>query len=171
MGKHTSKEIIMNSTGKLTINLNISRLDGTRLMKGAVNNGGFGRATTFLRQDRLLNSGETIWVDGEDDEFQGASVIVIADAGRVGPTLIAAGADEVVIVGDGMSEVEGLTFREQTVATFKIVNDQTLRLSGLAALGLTSSAGPQRIFIKFKSEAKPKEVDIQVVNSIVDTKQ
>lgn len=70
------------TTGTLTINSGFSRLDDTRLMKGAVDNGGFGRATTFLRQDRQLNSGETIFVDGDGDTFQGAAVIVITDAGR-----------------------------------------------------------------------------------------
>lgn len=79
---------------------------------------------------------------------------------------IAVGSDEVVIVGEGLSDVEGVTYKEQPVSTFKVVNDQTLRLSGLVALGLTSSAGTQRIFIKFKSDAKPKEVDIRVVNTI-----
>lgn len=83
----------MTRTGTLTIDAtDISRLDGTRLMKGAVNNGGFGRATIFLRQDRHLNSGETIWVDGVDDEFQGMSVIVIKDAGRAAQDLIASAA-------------------------------------------------------------------------------
>jgi hypothetical protein len=84
---------------------------------------------------------------------------------------IAVGSDEVVIVGEGITDVEGVTFKEQPVTTFKIVNDQTLRLSGLAVIGLTSSAGTQRVFIKFKSESRPKEVDIQVVSSIVATKQ
>jgi hypothetical protein len=84
---------------------------------------------------------------------------------------IGIGADEIVIVGDGMGEVEGVTYKEQAVTTFKIVNDQTLRLSGLAALGLTSTAGPQRIFVKFKSDTRPKEVDIQIVNTILTTRQ
>jgi hypothetical protein len=78
-------------TGTLTINLGISRLDGTRLMKGALNNGGFGRATTFLRQDRQLKNNDTIWVDGEDDEFKGP-VIVITDAGRADEESLAFGA-------------------------------------------------------------------------------
>ena len=76
------------TTGTLTINAGFSRLDGTRLMKGAFDNGGFGRATDFLEQDRQLNSGETIFVDGDDDIFQGMAVIVITDAGR--PTLTGA---------------------------------------------------------------------------------
>lgn len=85
--------------------------------------------------------------------------------------IIGVGGDEVEIVGDGLSEVEVITFKEQPVTTFKIVNDQTLRITGLAALGLTASAGPKRIFIKFKSEARPKEVVIEVFNGIFTTKQ
>jgi hypothetical protein len=56
-----------------------SRLNSTLLMKGALNNGGFGRATNFL-QGRGLNSGP-IFVDGVDDTF-GGPVIVITNAGR-----------------------------------------------------------------------------------------
>jgi hypothetical protein len=81
----------MSITGTLTINLGISRLDGTRLMKGALNNGGFGRATTFLRQDRQLRNNQTISVDGEDDDFDGP-VIVITDARRANEESLAFGA-------------------------------------------------------------------------------
>jgi hypothetical protein len=83
----------MTRTGTLTIDAtNVSRLDGTNLMKGTLNNGGFSRATIFLEQDRGLNRGETIWVDGEDRVFQGMSVILITDAGRAVPAIIAVGA-------------------------------------------------------------------------------
>ena len=68
--------------GRLIIFAGISRLDNTRLMRGALDNDGFGRATTFLRQDRQLQSGETIFVDGIEREFDGEDVIVISDAGR-----------------------------------------------------------------------------------------
>ena len=73
----------MKKTGTLTIDDGESRLDGTRLMKGAVNAGGFGRATTFLRQDRGLNDQERIWVNGVDDFFGEMPVIVITNAGPV----------------------------------------------------------------------------------------
>ncbi|HKV34897.1 MAG TPA: hypothetical protein VJP89_11260 [Pyrinomonadaceae bacterium] len=77
--------------------------------------------------------------------------------------------DEVIITGEGLTDVESISFRETPVTTFKIVNDQTLRLSGLSALELTSRAGTQRIFIKFKT-GRTAEVDIRVVDNIVDTK-
>src|ERR1044072_3781899 len=67
--------------GTLTIDAGISRLDGTRLMRGALNNGGFGRATTFLRQTRGLQDGQQIFADGQDAEFDGDDVFVITDAG------------------------------------------------------------------------------------------
>jgi hypothetical protein len=77
--------------------------------------------------------------------------------------------DEIVIAGEGLTDVESITFREKPVTSFKIVNDQTLRLSGLSAFELTSTAGIKRIFIKFKS-GRTSEVDIRVVDNIVDTK-
>ena len=76
--------------GQLIISDGFSRLDGTRLMRGALNNGGFGRATSFLRQERNLKSGETIRVDGVAAEFEGDDVIVISDAGRAGQSLATA---------------------------------------------------------------------------------
>lgn len=87
-------------TGKLTINGGFSRLGSTRMMKGAINNGGFGRATVFLQQDRQLNSGETIWVDGTDNQFGGMPVIVITDAGRAVPAVVALGAGAELIAVD-----------------------------------------------------------------------
>jgi len=77
--------------------------------------------------------------------------------------------DEVIITGEGLADVDSITFRETPITTFKIVNDQTLRLSGLSAIDLTTRAGTQRIFIKFKS-GRTAEVDIRVVDNIVDTR-
>ena len=77
--------------------------------------------------------------------------------------------DEVIITGEGLADVDSITFRETPITTFKIINDQTLRLSGLGAIDLTSRAGTQRIFIKFKS-GRTAQVDIRVVDNIVDIK-
>lgn len=72
----------MKKTGTLTIDDDrVSRLKGTRLIKGAVNNGGFGRATNFLEQDRSLRDGDRIWVEGNDNFLGAMPVIVITDAG------------------------------------------------------------------------------------------
>lgn len=87
--------------GQLTISNGFSRLDGTRLMRGALNNGGFGRATSFLRQERHLESGETIRVDGVAAEFLGDDVIVISDAGRVGQSLATATSVAFAVSGIG----------------------------------------------------------------------
>jgi hypothetical protein len=79
-------------------------------------------------------------------------------------------ADVILIVGDGMNGVESVTFNEQKV-TFKALDDKNLLLSNLRALSGISSAGTKRFFVKFKSEAKPKEVDVEVANEIVNTNQ
>jgi len=74
----------MSFTGTLSINAGVSDLDGTNLMKGAKNNGGFGRATNFLQVDRQLDSGDPIFVDGTQDTFNQMPVIIITNAGRLG---------------------------------------------------------------------------------------
>ena len=71
----------MISTGLLTISGGISDLDGTTLAKAPLTGNPFGRATTFLRQDRGLNSGDFIWVDGSTTTIGNVSVMVITDAG------------------------------------------------------------------------------------------
>jgi hypothetical protein len=93
--------MIMIIEGQLSISDGFSRLDGTRLMRGALNNGGFGRATSFLRQERNLQSGETIRVDGVAAEFQGGDVIVISDAARAGQSLTTAASVAVAISKSG----------------------------------------------------------------------
>jgi hypothetical protein len=77
-------------------------------------------------------------------------------------------ADEAIIVGDGMNELEGVTFRGQAV-TFKVIDNRNLRLTGLRALGATSEAATQQFSLKFKGEAKPKGVDVEVINTKVET--
>lgn len=79
----------MSRIGLLTYNGGISRLSGTRLMMGAVNSGGFGRATNFLQQTRQLFDNEIISVEGTDDSFGQMPVIVITDANRVGFAIMA----------------------------------------------------------------------------------
>lgn len=75
----------MSFKGTLTINVGISRLDSTRLMKGAKNNGGFGRATDFLQQDRKLKTNDFIEVDGSSDTFGEIPIILMTDARRASP--------------------------------------------------------------------------------------
>lgn len=81
---------------------------------------------------------------------------------------VTVGSDEALIVGDGMKELEGVTFREQKVS-YVVVDDKNLRLTGLRTLGATSEASTQRFLFKFKAEAKPKEVDVEVINTKVET--
>ena len=80
----------MKITGTLTIDGGISRLDGTRLMKGLVNSGGFDRATNFLQQERHLDNDDEIFVDGADDHFGEMPVIVITNAGLSTAALLGA---------------------------------------------------------------------------------
>jgi|SRR6185369_9554665 len=84
--------------GTLTISIGISRLSGTRLMKGAKNNAGFGRATDFLQQDRQLKNKDFIEVDGTDDEFNEVPIILMTDARKASPQEVAAAA---AAVGSG----------------------------------------------------------------------
>ncbi len=76
----------MITEGRLAISAGISRLDHTRLMRGALDNGGFGRATSFLRQERQLESGDRIFVDGVDREFDQMDVIGASSSARLLPT-------------------------------------------------------------------------------------
>ncbi|MBV9923445.1 MAG: hypothetical protein JOZ96_00285 [Acidobacteria bacterium] len=77
-------------------------------------------------------------------------------------------ADEAVILGEGMKGVEGATFNGRDVG-FEAVDDKTLRLTGLRAAGLTSSAMTRTVALKFKGEDKPKQVEIEVVNTKVES--
>jgi hypothetical protein len=75
---------------------------------------------------------------------------------------ITVNADEAVIVGDGLNEVESVTYNEQEVE-FKPASDgKRMRLTGLRAVHATDSAATSRFLVKFKSEAKPKEVEIRL---------
>ena len=68
-------------TGTLTMNAGVSQLDGIPLVRAPLSGNPFGRATTFLRQDRNLTGGR-IFVDGTEDFIGNQRVIVITDAGR-----------------------------------------------------------------------------------------
>jgi hypothetical protein len=63
-----------------------------------------------------------------------------------------------------MKELEKVTFRGKNV-DFDIVDDNSIRLKGLNALGATSSEMTQRFEFKFKSEAKLKKVEIRIVKA------
>jgi hypothetical protein len=71
--------------------------------------------------------------------------------------------DEAVIVGDGLRDVASITYKDQEVK-FALENEgKSLRMSGLRALGATSSAAKKTFVLKFKSpDAKPKEVEFEV---------
>jgi hypothetical protein len=77
-------------TGTLTIVDTDSDLSGTPLAKGSTGDV-FGEATRFLRQDRGLNSGNRIFVDGTPRNIGGVSAISITNAGRELPALVSAG--------------------------------------------------------------------------------
>lgn len=74
------------------------------------------------------------------------------------------GANEANVEGGGMKDLEKVTFRGKNVE-FDVIDDTTVRLKGLQALGATSTEMTQRFEFKFKSEAKLKKVEIRVVRA------
>ncbi len=67
-------------TGLLTISSGVAssgvaRLDGIRLVMEPLAGDPFGRAASFLRQDRKLQSNQRIWVDGVADNIGAPPVI------------------------------------------------------------------------------------------------
>ena len=71
--------------------------------------------------------------------------------------------DEAVIVGDGLRDVASVTYKEQEVRVTLENEGKRLRMTGLRALGATSSAAKKTFVLKFKSpDAKPKEVEFEV---------
>lgn len=78
-------------TGTLTIVGADSDLAGTALAKTPLSGDPFGRATTFLIQDRKLSSGNRIWVDGNPSQIGEVPVILITNAGRELPALVGPG--------------------------------------------------------------------------------
>ena len=77
---------------------------------------------------------------------------------------ISVGANEAIIEGDAMKQLEKVTFRGKNVE-FDVIDDNSVRLKGLAALGATSSEMTQRFDLKFKNDAKTKKVEIVVVKA------
>jgi len=71
--------------------------------------------------------------------------------------------DEAVIVGDGLKDVASVTYKDQDIR-FALENEgKSLQMTGLRALGATSSAAKKIFVLKFKSpDAKPKEVEFKV---------
>lgn len=78
-------------TGTLNIIGTDSNLSGTALVRVTGVGDPFDSATTFLTQDRDLNSGDRIWVDGKSDAIGSQPVINITNAGRELPAVVGAG--------------------------------------------------------------------------------
>jgi hypothetical protein len=78
-------------------------------------------------------------------------------------------ADEATVEGDGMKQLEKVTFRGKKV-DFEVIDDNTVRLKGLKALGATSSEMTQRFDFKFKNDAKPKKVEIVIVRAKLEVR-
>ena len=78
-------------------------------------------------------------------------------------------ANEAVIVGEGMKDLEKVTFNKKSVP-FEIAEDgKRVRLTGLRSLGVTSTAGTQTVELLFKSNKAP--VKIEVVSAKLETVQ
>lgn len=75
---------------------------------------------------------------------------------------ISINADEATVEGDAMKQLEKITYRGKNVE-FEVLDDNSVRLKGLRALGASSSEMTQRFDFKFKNDAKPKKVEIVVL--------
>lgn len=81
------------------------------------------------------------------------------------------GANEAVIVGEGLKDVTKVFFRKDPfdAADVEIAEDgKSLRLKRLTRFGVTSTATTQTIVLEFKSGAKAT-VNLEVVNSKIET--
>jgi hypothetical protein len=83
---------------------------------------------------------------------------------------VTVGADEVMVDGDGMKELEKVNLKGQKVALpFQIAEDgKSVKLKNLRAFGVTSIATTQTLVFAFKS-GKPVEVSLEIVNTKVET--
>jgi hypothetical protein len=81
------------------------------------------------------------------------------------------GANEAVIVGDGLKDVTRVFFRSDQFdpADVEVAEDgKSLRLKRLTRFGITSTAATQPLVLEFKSGAKAT-VNLEVVNSKIET--
>jgi hypothetical protein len=84
---------------------------------------------------------------------------------------ITVGSDEAVIVGEGLKDVVKVFFRKRQLDPSQVEpadDGRSLRLTGLAKFGVTSTAVTQPIVLEFKSGAKAT-VNVEVVTSKVET--
>lgn len=84
---------------------------------------------------------------------------------------ITVGADEAVILGEGLKDVARVVFRSRPLDPSQVQpaeDGKSLRLIGLARLGLTSTAATQPIVLEFQAGAKAT-VNIEVITSKVET--
>jgi hypothetical protein len=79
---------------------------------------------------------------------------------------VTVGSDEAFVVGDGLGDIESVSFRDQAV-DFELIDKGTMRVKGLKAVGLTSAASTQTLVLKSKTGAKTK-VTLKVVDSKVE---
>jgi hypothetical protein len=79
---------------------------------------------------------------------------------------VTVGSDEAIVVGDGLGDVEAVTFRGKAV-DFEVIDKSTLRIANLKGLLVTKSASTQTLTLQFKSGAKAK-ISLVVVDSKVE---
>ena len=99
----------MGIKGTLSIDEGFSRLDQTRLMKGAKNTDGFERATNFLQGGKGFTGGEFIEVEGANDTFDSMPIILMTNAREITPT---DGAEAVPITAGAGTSVKKTTKSE-----------------------------------------------------------
>jgi hypothetical protein len=81
---------------------------------------------------------------------------------------ITVGADEVVVEGEGLDDLENVTFNKIPLNKER-VGDKAIKLKGLFAKGVTAAAGTKTLTFSFRNNPKSVQVKIDVVSSIVET--
>jgi hypothetical protein len=83
---------------------------------------------------------------------------------------VTVGADEAVIVGDGLTADTTVSFQKQPLTAKLSADGKSLKIAGLAAAGATAAAKTQDIDVK-TGTSKPVTIKLEVVNTKVETVQ
>lgn len=128
------------------------------------------RMRLLVLTDAQLQSNKQILVQRSGDNEKPFLVAIPEIDPQIAPPkpkeTISVGADEATVEGGAMKQLEKVTFRGKNVE-FEVIDDNSVRLKGLKALGATSSEMTQRFDFKFKNDAKTKKVEIVVVRAIL----
>lgn len=93
-----------------------------------------------------------------------------ANASKPGPKAterITVGADEVVIEGEGLKDLDKVTFKGKVLPITKAEDGKSVRVKGLSLNGVTAVATTQSLDLWFKDRKTP--VKLEIVNNKVET--